>query len=78
MTRGAVCWKRALKLPEWASLVRLTTDELVLIAYYRSCHIPEVKESVYDFARISAESCKDATASNVIALPPGRKKKLIP
>jgi hypothetical protein len=65
-------------LPEWASLVRLTTDELVLIAYYRACHQPEVKESVYDFARISAESCMNASGDNVIALPPGRKKKILP
>jgi hypothetical protein len=58
-------------LPEWASLVRLTTDELVLLAYYRACSTnPDVKESVRDFARISAENCKSAVSENVIAFMP--------
>ncbi len=60
-------------LPEWASLVRLTTDELVLVAYYRACHLPAVKKSVYEFARISAESCRSMLGDNVIALPPKKK-----
>jgi hypothetical protein len=62
-------------LPEWASLVRLTTDELVLIAYYRACLDPDIKESVYDFARISAEACKSGISENVIALPPRKRSK---
>ncbi len=61
------------ELPEWASLVRLTTDEMVLIAYYRACHIADVKESVYEFARISAESCKSVLGENVIVLQPRKK-----
>ena len=61
------------ELPEWASLVRLTTDELVLIAYYRACHIPDVKQSVYEFARISAEGCKSILGNNVIVFEPRKK-----
>ena len=61
-------------LPEWANLVRLTTDELVLVAYYRACHVPEVKESVYEFARVSAESCRSLLpGGNVIALQPRKR-----
>ena len=57
------------EMPEWARLVRLTTDELVLIAYYRACHLPDVKQSVREFARISAESCRAAVGANVIVIP---------
>lgn len=62
------------ELPEWASLVRLTTDEMVLVAYYRACHIQDVKESVYEFARISAEGCKAVMGDNVIVIEPRRAK----
>lgn len=62
------------EIPDWARLIRLSTDELVLVAYYRACHIQAVKESVYNFARISAEGCKALSGDNVIALPPGKKK----
>ena len=60
------------ELPDWARLVRLTTDELVLVAYYRACeNTPAVKESVFNFARISAESCRARLGPDVI---PFRKK----
>lgn len=57
-------------LPEWARLARLSEDELVLVAFYRAC-TPEVRDSIAEFCRISAESCNKyvPTAGNVIFLP---------
>lgn len=60
-------------LPEWASLVRLTTDELVLIAYFRACPF-ETQELINDFARVSAETCKSVRGDNVIVLDALPKK----
>lgn len=56
-------------LPEWASLVRLTTDELVLIAYYRTVPADQ-RESILEFSRVSAEAEKARRGENVIVLPP--------
>lgn len=56
------------QLPEWAKLVRLSNDEMDLIGYYRSC--PEdVRYTVGEFCRLSAERCIAACGAKVISLP---------
>ena len=58
------------RLPEWAKLARLSEDELVLVAYYRSC-TPDHKETVTEFCRLTAEICNKGSPSsgNVVFLP---------
>jgi hypothetical protein len=60
--------------PELARLERLTTDELVLVAYYRAC-TPEIREAMQDFARVSAELCKQDRGANVHIIFPWMKKQ---
>ena len=58
------------RLPEWAKLARLSEEELVLVAYYRSC-TPDVKNTIAEFCRLSAETCNKGSTSrqNVVFLP---------
>lgn len=55
---------------ERTNLARLTTDELVLLLSYRSCHIQEVRESAYEFVRLSAEQCRSQLATDNVVLFP--------
>lgn len=43
-------------LPEWAKLVRLSSDEISLVAFFRACS-PEVQGTIHEFCRLSAEAC---------------------
>lgn len=61
-----------MNLPEWAKLARLTTDELALVAFYRSC-TKEVRWTVSEFCRLSATRCAENHSSNSNVIVIARK-----
>jgi hypothetical protein len=55
------------ELPELARLVRLTHDELCLIAWYRHC-TPEQREYIQDIVSQLAEQRIAETSANVVTI----------
>jgi hypothetical protein len=60
------------KVPEWTRLARLTSAELVLISCFRACDEP-CRESILEFARVSAERLSHHRGPNVIAISRRRR-----